>query len=56
MCSVLSYELSAATSKILTQELESIQQLHEMEPDNKCKFLSRDSDESLFITLYLMKF
>ena len=32
-----SSELSAVTSSTLTQELESIEQLHEMEPDNKCK-------------------
>ncbi len=38
MClSYRSSELSAAKSSILTAELESCQQLHELEPDNKCK-------------------
>ena len=32
-----SSELSTVTSSTLNQELESIEQLHELEPDNKCK-------------------
>ena len=35
-CLLYRNSMSAATSKILNQEFESIQQLHEMEPDNKC--------------------
>ncbi len=30
--------MSAVASSTLTQELESIEQLHELEPDNKCTF------------------
>ena len=36
---VYSCELSAATEDVLTQELEACQQLHELEPDNKCESL-----------------
>ena len=40
MCVVCLYsrELSAATQEVLTQELEACQQLHELEPDNKCEY------------------
>lgn len=35
---IYSSELSAMTSSTLTKELESIEQLHGMEPDNKCEY------------------
>ena len=38
VCCVCRYELSAVASSTLTSELESCLQLHELEPDNKCKY------------------